>query len=105
MGNPLDNSTGSRINSKATARRQAKADAGRESTFVDNYLRLFGGPGVNQNFQSSLSGYYNGAPIDQIAGQLAKTNTYKPKVAAVKTKGDDMGAMGKLWKINSGGVF
>lgn len=65
---------------KLTAQLQARRDAKAEDAFVNNFIKMFQNPATNNTFKSSLSGYYNGAPIDQIAKKMAFTNAYKPKV-------------------------
>jgi len=95
----MPGSTEGKIRTAATARKQLASDARRTNDFVTKYLAQFGqGNAVNNNFVNSLSGYYNGAPIGDIANKLAMTNVFKPRVAPVRGPSQD--SLGML-----GGIF
>jgi len=57
----------------------------RQQAFLDKFYTIFGGgSGPNQqignpNFRESLSGYYGGAPFQDIANQFSKVNTFQPR--------------------------
>src|SRR4051812_15150914 len=95
----LPSSSAGDIRKAATAAKQTASDTRRTNDFISKYLAQFGqGGAVNSNFVNSLSGYYNGAPITDIANKLAMTNVFHPKVAPVRGPSKD--SLGML-----GGVF
>ena len=75
------------VDKKATAQRQASSDAAARQKFISNYNALFGSGDVpDTGFANSLSGYYGGASIGDIAKKLSRTNTFTPKVKNVTYK-------------------
>lgn len=77
-------STRSVFDKEATARRQAQADTKANQSFQDNWLKIFGPSSpYNNNFRSSLSGYFNGQPMEQIAANIAPQVAFHPKVKKV----------------------
>ncbi len=103
MGNPFGDGESQIRDRAATARNQATSDARRDSEGISKWLQLFNGGATNPNFQQSLSGYYGGAPMEDIAKKVALTGTFKPKVKPVmKNVGDDGGLMGMAYNLSPG---
>lgn len=56
----------------------------RQQAMLDKFYAAFGGGGQNPNvnnqgFQESLSGFYGGAPFQDIAQNFSKVNTFVPR--------------------------
>ncbi len=97
------------VDQKATQRRQVSSDAAARQKFIQNYNALFSdGDAPDTGFANSLSGYYGGASIGDIAKKLARTNTFTPKVKPttykVKTGGGLFSSGNILGGLLSGGA-
>lgn len=88
--NPFGGSGGSSsINKKATAAAQTKLDTGANQQFVDNFMRIFGSPTSNPGFGDSLSGYFGGKPLQDIATNIAPVSAFHPKAKRIMSSSGD----------------
>lgn len=100
MGDPISSAfsgsgkTSKQFNAQATQRAQNTSDAKAQNDFVQKYLSIFGGPMSNQNFQQSLSGYYNQTPFQTVAQNIAKNGAFQPVVKKQFTTSTDNGLLG-----------
>lgn len=89
---------------KTLANQQAKDQAAQQA-LLQKYMAIFGGPQSNQNFQQSLSGYYNNTPFPDIANKVAQQNAFHVKVPPVQFKVGGGGGGFDPTSMMFGGLF
>ena len=73
-------------NKNATAARQQSSNDTQRQNFVNDYVKMFGGPGSNAYMQDSLRGYFGGQSLEDIANHVATTGTWYPTVKPVQNR-------------------
>src|SRR5678816_1273023 len=74
------------LDPRATQAKQQAANTANQDKFINKYTSLFASPTSNPGMADSLSGYFGGKTIPEIAAMLAKTNAFQPQVAPVTHK-------------------